>query len=106
MVLYTDDTNIFVEYMEENALKLKLESVMKQLKVLFLNKELILNITKKSAMSFLSSQCRHPWQPHISYYNNDISYCSALKFLGMNITENLNWYINVCFLCVSLSRVH
>jgi hypothetical protein len=60
MVLYTDDTNIFVEYMEENALKLKLESVMKQLKVLFLNKELILNITKKSAMSFLSSQCRHP----------------------------------------------
>jgi hypothetical protein len=65
MVLYTDDTNILVEYTEENALKLKLESVMKQLKLLLLNNKLISNITKKSAMSFLSSQCRHPSATHL-----------------------------------------
>ena len=92
--------------MKENVLKLKLESAVKQLKVLFLNNEFILKITKKSAMSFLSSQCRHPCQPHILYNNNDISFCSALKLLGMNIAENLNWYISVCSLCVSLSKVH
>jgi len=45
IVLHTDDTNILVEYREENALKLKLESVMKQLNVWFLHNEHILNIT-------------------------------------------------------------
>jgi hypothetical protein len=43
MVLYADDTNIPI-YRDENALKLKIECVMKQLEVSFLNNELILNI--------------------------------------------------------------
>ena len=44
MVLDSDDTNILVEDRDENALKLKAESVMKQLEVSFLNNEFILNI--------------------------------------------------------------
>ena len=44
---------------------------MKQLKVLFLNNELTLNIAKTCAMSFHSSQCRLPYKPLISYKNND-----------------------------------
>jgi hypothetical protein len=81
MVLYTDDTNILVEYRDESALKPKSESVMKQLQVWFPNNKLILNTTNNSAVSFHSSQCRHPCQPHISCNNNNgISYCSELKF--------------------------
>jgi hypothetical protein len=41
MVLYADDTNILVEDRDECALKLKTESVMKQLEVWFLNNALI-----------------------------------------------------------------
>jgi hypothetical protein len=37
MVSYADDTNILVEDRDENVLKLKIQSVMKQLDVWFLN---------------------------------------------------------------------
>jgi len=42
---------------------------MKQLEVLFLNNELILNIAKTCAMSFHYSQCRLPYKTLISYNN-------------------------------------
>jgi hypothetical protein len=71
MILNPDDTNILVECRDEDALKLKIASVMKQLEVLFLNNELILNIAKKAAMSFHSSHCRLHYEPLISYNNND-----------------------------------
>ena len=45
---FADDTNILVEDSDENALKVKTESVMKQLEVWFLNNELILNIQNLS----------------------------------------------------------
>jgi hypothetical protein len=44
MISHADDINT-LEYRDENALKLKIESVMIQLEVWFLNNELILNIT-------------------------------------------------------------
>ena len=65
MVSYADDTNILVEDRDENELKLRIESVNKQLEVWFLNNDCILNITKTCAMSFHSSQCRHLYKPHI-----------------------------------------
>jgi ABC-type microcin C transport system permease subunit YejE len=45
MVLYANDTNILVEYRDKNVLTLKLDYVMKQLNVWFLNNKHILNIT-------------------------------------------------------------
>jgi hypothetical protein len=44
MVLHASDTIILVEDRDEYALKLKTESVMKELEVWFLNNEFILNI--------------------------------------------------------------
>jgi len=41
-VLYADDTNVLVQHRDETALKLKTESVMKKLKVWFLNNELLI----------------------------------------------------------------
>jgi hypothetical protein len=57
-------------------------------------------------MSSQSSECKHPYKPHISYNNHGTSYCLGIKFLGMNITENLNWPIHVHSLFASLSGVY
>jgi hypothetical protein len=77
-----------------------------QLEIWFLNNELILNITQACAMSFHSSHCRHRYKPHVCYNENDISYASELKFVVVNITENLNCLIHICSLCASLSKVY
>jgi hypothetical protein len=84
----------------------------------FLKNELILNMAKTCVMSLHSSQCRHPYKPCIcccssssnnnnnNNNNNNISYCSAFKFVGMNVTENLNWHIHVRSLCGSLGKIY
>jgi hypothetical protein len=72
IVLYPDDPNILVECRDEDVLKLKTAPVMKQLEVLFLNNELILNKAQTCAMSFHSSHFRLPYKLLISYNNNDI----------------------------------
>ena len=105
MISHADDINI-LQYRNENALRLKIESVMIHLEIWFVNNELILNITQTCAMCFHSSRCRHPNKPHISYNENDISYSSELKFVVMNITENQNCLIHICSLCASLSKVY
>jgi len=105
MISHAVDINI-LEYRDENALKLKIESVMIQLEVWFLNNEPILNITQTCANSFHSSKCRHPYKPQISYNENDIAYSSELKFIVMNIIENLNCLIHVRSLCANLSKVY
>jgi hypothetical protein len=74
----------------EESLKIKLASVMKQLEVLFNNNELILNIEKSKVMSFYSRHCRRYFSPRIIYNNMEITYSSVLKFLGLTITNNLN----------------
>jgi hypothetical protein len=48
-------------------------------------------LTITCMMSFHSSQCRQ---------------CSEFKFLGMNITAHLKWYIHIWSLCASLSKVY
>jgi hypothetical protein len=66
---------------------------------------ILIPVTITCMMSFRSSQCRHLYKPYISYHNN-ISYCSELKFLGMNINEKLKWHIHICSLCASLGKVY
>jgi hypothetical protein len=101
MVLRADNTNILAEVRDADVLKLKIASAVKQLEAWFLKNCLILNMAKTCVMSLHSSQCRHPHKPYIFYNNNDISYGSELKFLGMNVTENLNWHIHILFVCQS-----
>jgi hypothetical protein len=57
MILYADDTNILIMDKNEESLKIKLASVMKQLEVWFYNNELILNIEKSKVMFFYSRHC-------------------------------------------------
>ena len=43
---------------------------------------------------------------HTYIHTYEISYCSELKFLAMNITDNLCWHINTCSLCASLNKIY
>jgi hypothetical protein len=100
MILYADDTNILIMDKNEESLKVKLASIMKQLEVWFYNNELILNMEKSKVMSFYSRHCQRYCSPNIIYSNMEITYSSVLKFLGLTITNNLNWKTHIQTLCV------
>jgi hypothetical protein len=87
--LYADETNILIVEKEEEALQHKVTLVMRQLESWFEKNDLIVNIKKTCAISFHPRQNNYPTRPHITFKNNEITYRSEMKFLGLLITENL-----------------
>jgi hypothetical protein len=63
---------------------------MKQLEIWLQTNDLIINIDKTFAKSFHSNQSRLPFKPRIMFQNTEIAYSSELRFLCIDITENLN----------------
>jgi hypothetical protein len=45
-------------------------------------------------------------KPIITYNNIVIPYSSSIKFLGINITDNLRWRQHINNLCKSLNKAH
>jgi hypothetical protein len=106
LVIYADDTNVSVTDNDKEDLQAKLSSVMKQLEAWFLNNDLIVNTTKTVAMPFHLCQSKPPYKLNILLQNNEITYMSEVKFLGMCIMENLSWQAHIRFLCHSLSKAY
>jgi hypothetical protein len=90
----------------EEILRLRTETVMKQLQIWFSTNYLILNNKKTRVMLFSTHQCQHPCRCSITYKDMEVRYSSKVKFAGLIITENLNWKIHIQSLCTSLSKVY
>ena len=57
-------------------------------------------------MSFHLCHSKPPYKPSIILQNSEITYKSEIKFLGMNITENLNWQAHIHSVCRGLSKTY
>ena len=55
-------------------------------------------------MSFHLSKNRLVVRPQILYNNLETAYSSELRFLGIDIIENLNWNTHIQSLCSKLSK--
>jgi hypothetical protein len=106
MVLYADDINILVVDKYENRLTCNIAYLMNHLEAWFNNNELILNIRKACALSFHPRQREVVCKPSIFCNVAEISYKLVVKFLGINITEILNWHTHINSLGSSLSKVY
>ena len=47
-----------------------------------------------------------PPDPHITFKNNEITYRSEIKFLGLLIMENLTWQAQFYSLCANLGKTY
>jgi hypothetical protein len=56
-------------------------------------------------MFFLSNQFRLPNKPQVVFNNNEIAFKPEARFLGIYITENVKWNVQVHSLCSSLSYI-
>jgi hypothetical protein len=57
----------------------------------FNQNEILLNVRKSCALSFHPRQRKRVSKPSIVYNYVNIPYKSDVKFLGIQITENLRW---------------
>lgn len=106
LILYADNTNVLVTSNNEDDLQVRLSSITKQLEVWFSDNDLIVNTTKTVAMSFRLNHSKPSLKPSIRLQNSVIAYKTEVKFLGMHITENLNWQVHIHFLCQALGKTY
>jgi hypothetical protein len=79
--------------------------VIAELEMWFNRNYLILNVGKREIMSFHNRQSKFPIKPQVSFNKLNLEYTAETKFLGVHITEILNWNSHVQSLANKLSKV-
>jgi hypothetical protein len=72
----------------------------------FRHNELILNIRKSCALSFHPRQRIRACKPRIIYNDQLIPYKTDVKFLGIQIAEQLSWNTHIKFICPNLNKAY
>ena len=78
---------------------------MKEFETWFSCNSLIINTDKTKAMLFYFNKTCSLVKPKIVFKNDEISYTSEGKFLGINISNNLKWNTYIQLLCSKLNKV-
>jgi hypothetical protein len=71
----------------------------------FSNQSLIINTDKTKAILFNFNTTCNLVKPKIVFKNVEISYTSVVKFLGINISNNLKWDTHIQFLSSKFKKV-
>jgi hypothetical protein len=104
MVLFADDINVLVIDKDKEVVQQKINRMLKQLETWFKVNNRIINIKKTSAMSFQFNKSRCYYRPQLYYNSIKILYLDKVKFLGIDITENLHWKNYIQVVCAKLSK--
>jgi hypothetical protein len=105
LVLFAGDINIFIINRNIDAVQARLNRVIKQFENLFSNNSFIINNDKTKAMLFHLNKICNLFMPKIVFKNVEISYTSAVKFVGVNISNFLKWNSHIQFLRSKLNKV-
>ena len=105
LVLFADDINMLITDKNIDAVQARLNRVIKQFETWFSYNSLIINTDKTKAMLFHLNKTCNLIVPKIVFKNVEICYTPEVKFLGINIYNNLKWNTHIQFLCSKLNKV-
>jgi hypothetical protein len=77
---------------------------MQQLSSWFYSNKLVINTDKSTAVSFHASQNKSNLKPQIVFQDVDIRYKNERKFLGLYLTENVKWDVQIKHVSNILNR--
>jgi len=105
LIMYADDINILIMDKNASALQRKIEELINDLEGWCNSNDLIINVKKTGIMSFHNRQVKDPIRPQVTLNGTPLDYVADLIFLGIHITETLNWNIHLQTLAHKLSKV-
>ena len=91
LILFADDSNVFMSHKDLNNLLDMLNLEMDKLSIWFKANKLSLNLKKTKFMVFKPRQKRSICNIQISIDNQNIVKVKETNFLGVILDENLNW---------------
>jgi hypothetical protein len=77
---------------------------MQQLSSWFYFNKLLINTDKTNVIPFHAWQNKSNLKPKIVFQNVDIKYKNETKFLGLYLTEDVNWDVHIKQLCTILNK--
>ena len=105
VIVFADDTSLFLSGKDPVALNNLLNSEMKNIHTWFTANKLYINRDKTCYMVFKSRNCRIKGN-EINIELNDLTIKreTSIKFLGVIIDENLNWKEHVNYIALKISK--
>jgi exonuclease III len=111
-VIYADDTSVLLIADNENELIYKINLTLDYMTGWFSVNNLTLNMEKTNIVKF-SSNKRESKNLQITYHNILLSSVNNIKFLGLQLDENINWEMHVqkilpklCSACYLIRRMY
>ncbi|PNF26486.1 hypothetical protein B7P43_G14318 [Cryptotermes secundus] len=104
VVLFADDTNILFTDNSLSSLNIKIKKVIDQLESWFNVNQLFVNTDKTKVLFFHGKGSTSRNRPVIRLFNRELVYSSSVKFLGIDISENLSWLNHTQYICLKLSK--
>ena len=105
LVLFAGDINILITGKNIDAIQERLSRIMKQFETWFSNNSLLISTDKTKAILFHFNKTCNLVKPKIVFNSVEINYSCKVKFLGINISNNLKWNTHIQFLCWKLNKV-
>jgi len=105
LIMYADDISMLIIENDVHDLQRKTEKVISDLEWWVNKNNLIINVKKPGIMSFHNRKGKVPIKPRVTLNGSSLEYVADLKFLGIYITETLNWNIHLQSLAHKLSKV-
>ena len=102
---FADDINILIEDKNIDPVQARQNGIIKQFETWFSNNSIIVNTDKTKAMLFHLNKTCNLVRPKIVFKNFEISYTFEVKFLIINISNNLKWNTHIQFLCSKINKV-
>ena len=104
VILFADDTNLFISHNDPDYLNDTLNSELNNLSTWFAANRLSLNLSKTNFMVFKPRQKKQLFEFHVSIDEQPIPSVSETMFLGVFIDDNLRWKPHISLLASKLSK--
>jgi hypothetical protein len=105
LVMFADDINVLVTNSDVCALQSKIDRVIAELESWFNRNNLVINVGKTVVMSLHNRQIKFPVKPQVIFNKMNLVYTAETKFLGIYVTETLNWNSHVQSLAAKFSQI-
>jgi hypothetical protein len=103
--MFASDINVSITESDVGSLQNQIDRVIAELEIWFSRNNLVINAGKTGVMSFHNRQTNFLVKPQVTFNKMNLDYTAETKFLGIHITDTLNWNTHVQSLGRKLSKV-
>ncbi|KAG8278220.1 hypothetical protein J6590_108668 [Homalodisca vitripennis] len=103
LILYADDSNLIVTAKTYENLEIACKEQLKTIQTYFQRNSLFLNGCKTNQMIFSTVQSKDILEIPISVKQTKIEKINSIKFLGLNVDNNLSWDGHIKYLASKIS---